>query len=370
MLFIRIIITRLRLMLTPSFICALLIFPLALFAVGAVWSNGNNAKIRVGVVHTAEYAKVIEDFGNYIKNDAELIVYDSPQKLMDDVSVWKLECGYVMDAQNQITLYKSPQSMTSDVMSVMLAASLMRIESGAIGYESVKSLLPGKSKEEVQAGIRRITEEYMDKGQRMQTIYDIDSKQSTQTAVSDSLSGPFNGLTALFALLIALTFAMTLASEKNKGIYKSLKAGGISLYKYFIYNGMAIFMVISLFMLICMAAFAGFAPFGMVQMLMCISYAAAVSGFAVFLAAVLPSGSAFPTIITLSFVFTALLGSVVINIQEIAASLAPTRYLFMTTYFMDGLKAPQFNAAILIGIAAGFVGISMITISQTDRRAG
>ena len=359
--------TRLKLLLEPAFICLLLVFPLALAAINMLWTE-DASKIRVGIIYSEEHAEVAADFTKYMSDDAEVTVYTDEQTLADDVAKWKLECGYVLNADSSIARYVSPQSITADVADIMLVIALMRTNSGEYGYEIVSKLLPNIDKDEMIADITHRTEERLDSGERMEVEAHIKGADPAAPAPVQSRRAPLFGIAAVFAFLIGLLFAMSMADERKSGIYKALKASGANLQQYMLYNMASVFVAVLGFLLISLVVL-GIGAWA-ADIALCICYALAVAALSSCAALLLPK-LAFPALLSFSLISCMLFGGVAFDIGEIVAWISPIKYVFITSYFIEAINGALYSGiAALCGIAAAAVMISMACVRKASKRMG
>ena len=358
--------TRLKLLLEPAFICLLLIFTLALAAVNLLWTE-DTAKIRIGIMYSAEYADVAADFERYISADAEVERYTDEEALAGDVAAWRLECGYVLNADGTIVRYVSPQSMTADVADIMLTIAVMRTMGGEYGYDVVGELFPNMERDAIISDIAERTTARLDSGERMDIEFRIGGELGDSASAQDRRI-PLFGIAAMFAFLIGLLFAMSMADERKSGIYRALKASGASLQHYMFCNMAAVFMAVSGFLLVSFAVIGSGA--WAADIALCICYAAAVAAVSSCVALVLPR-SVFPAVFAFSLIACMLFGGIAFDIGEIAAWMAPIEYAVITSYVMAAINgAVYYGIAALCGIAAVLTAICALRVYDIEKKMG
>ncbi len=379
MFFTRFFITRVKLLISPSFFVAVFLFVAAVFSLGNVFSGSDALKIRVGLLHSGgERAAIIEKYvSDYLGENGEVFIVSNRVEMETLVARRNIECGFIIGDEIEdgkfegaITLIKSPLTAADQILSLYVVSGLVQGISGELGYDVVRQFFRGSDKREVVSFIQGKANEYTKNGALMGVEYEITGEQNTQAQTGNNmLAQTLYGLTALFAMLISLMVSLGISHEKLENVYGKIKSSGVEIWLYVVYNFLFVFAVSFLFMfistLLINSSVAQFNFFGTALISFC--YCAAVSALCVFYVSVFKP-QFFYGVIIFSFVTTAAFGDCIIRIGGLIKGADVARLLFFTSYFMDGLgKAfPVFETAVLLGASC----VLLLSAVWLEKRLG
>ncbi len=363
--------TRLKLLLTPSFITALCLFPVGIMLFGGIFNDESALKIKVGLYYEpGEKRDFAADYFRKIMGDlGEVQVYDDLEILKNHVAANKLECGFELLPSldegsffKSVNLYKTQQSMTDQIASLMMVSGIVQSNSGEVAYEVLKEFFPDKEPEEIKTTVQNKTMEYANNMKLMDVNYKIlDSADYTPESLAFNRVN--HGLTALFAVLLTLLLGMFLAAEKRSEIYKKLLSSGISKAKYVAYSDVFIFIPVFVFLVAAQVSLG--ITFTLDLLLLCFGYALGLAAFAGFLS-VFVKESIFPALIVFALLATALLGNCFIDISSILPQIGFIKYFFLSGYYLQGLEniLPLYEAFILVLFGLFFYFISANAVHE------
>ncbi len=332
---------------------------------GNLFSDESVLKIKVGLYYeSGEKRDFAADYFRKVLGDlGEIQVYDDLEELKTDVASNKLECGFELlpsleeaDVFKSVNLYKTQQSMTDQIASLMMVSGIVQSNSGEVAFGVLKDLFPENDPEEIKTTVQNKTQEYADNMQLMDVNYKIlDSAENTPETLAFNRVN--HGLTALFAVLLTLLLGMSLAAEKRSEIYKKLLSSGISKAKYVAYSDVFIFIPVFVFLVAAQVSLG--LSLTLESLLLCLGYALGLAAFAGFLS-VFVKESVFPAIIVFALLATALLGNCFVDISSILPQFGFIQYFFLSDYYVKGLETlmPLFEVAILVLFGLFFYLIS------------
>jgi hypothetical protein len=368
--YITIIITRLKIILTPSFIITLLILPLSIVMLANMLSDNKDNKIKIGILYNekAESKSVIDNFLKYIEDEAVIVFYETEKELIKDVMKNKIECGYIVQDiiqgnKSPITLFKSSLTTTSQIFDIMMAASVIQTKSGELGYNVLKKHFPNENMKDIKKEIQDNANLYLKDGLFMEiNIIDVESIKD-KPVDNNRYKKILHGLISIFSVLVTLIACATISDEIGDNMYNKLKSSGISLFTYFFGSGIAIF-IINIFIFIISLSILSIIDTsilykGIWETLYTVTYCFAISLFGILITLKFKINNYYTSIITFLFICTAIFGNTIINLEEILSIVAPIKYLFLSNYYSTGLSHNGFSMNIfaLISISVLFSGL-------------
>lgn len=370
--------------LKPSFLITILLFPLSVLAAGSVWSEPAAGRINVGLIYPEQpdpkLQYVLSHFEAYAEGQVQIVRYQAHdqgqgqeadrKRMEDDISKGKLECGYILSSEG-ITLIRSPITVSDNTLGIVLASGLAETLSGELGYEVLKGFFPEKSRAEIARSIQDRADVYASGGPFMEieTVW-IGAEARTENQASP-LIRVFHGLTALFVLLISLLNASVLASERKSGFLDRVAVIG---YEYLLAAQFLVLLSINLFFFVLCGLFGrasgiyGLTPVDVTitaaEACMAISFSAATAAAAIALAIRIGDEGVYTPLIVFLFVITALFGNVIFSVEEVFALIKPVPFLLLTGFYMSGVEkaVPLPEVAALLLLTAAFVGAGMMTL--------
>jgi hypothetical protein len=310
--------------------------PAVILALGLLFGEAEGVSIQIGVY--GDGGNLFD--GAAASEDWTVVRYEDRGMLRRDVANRRLELGYVFE-EGGITLYTSPATVTERVSNLLAAAGHLSSISGKTGAEVLRLYGIDADAADIQAS----ADAYLADGPLMERLV-LTYGGPADGLVNDSLPAPeaavpyrrlFHGMMALFAQLLAMLCAMGLSGKAERDIIKRVKAAGRG--KLYLLSGLAaVFFMTGA--VLAVTAFAGALMFPgvwlMQDALPALLYLLTVSSAAVILAVLLPEG-AYPGVITMGFIFTALMGGVIFDLREVFEGVGFLRFLFPSHYYMMGL---------------------------------
>ncbi len=357
--------TRLKLMLSPSFIIGVCLFPLGLLFFGQIFTTESVVKIKVGLLynHSATADYIATNFVDILGDLGEIKIYSDLEEMKRDVVTNQIECGFeilpdvAQKNEKLVNLYKTEQTMTDQISALMLVSGIIQTKAGEIGYSVLKDFFPDIPAEEIIETVQNRTFEYAKNSSLMSINYEIiDAERETPKTVIFNRAS--DGLTAFFAVLLSLLLAMLQTAERESSLFKKLISSGISKFQYLSFNNLFSTAVILAFMIFVRLLLGGVMSYLLVALYLC--FALALSCFGSALAAIIKH-SIFPAVIVFAVIFTALLGNCFFDISSILPSFNFAGLFFLSTYFLQGLNNPypMIECFILAGFSLLFFAFTL-----------
>jgi hypothetical protein len=334
-----------------SFWLAFILLIGLILALGQIFNRENGLRIRVGLI--ASDGHTLSRMQYYAGADCDIIVYTDEWQMRLDVASHRLECAYVFHGPERltgsapITAYRSPWTVSSGVLDLIIAAAYIESLAGVFGEEALQAFLPHDG--DIAGTIQEKTAAYLRDGVLMETVY-----IETGGQLPDNLSAPyrrlFHGLTGLFGLLLALLCGM--GGQTEPALAGRLSAAGRSAGVYALVGMGIIFIIAGLFVNLTLIAGNILYP-GVVldwgrELHTGWAFSFAVAGLAMLLAHLVKTDGAGLTVFLI--IAAGLLGGTVFDIREVWVAAANTRFLFPNYYYLEG----QAGVLWLIGgLAAG-----------------
>lgn len=344
---------RFKLLLKPSFIFLLVVFPLSINMLAQAFKE--EAGLRFGIVYEqsplTEY--VTGEFLSYVGDDAECVFFDNAGDLRKAASKQLIEFGYVISKDLDITLYTGPFSISHELFNIMLSSAVIQTQSGELGEAVLKSYFP--EADNLKEDIQERANGYAARGpaMEMEVIALAGSGQAESlNEEAEHSTGLMSGLTALLGFLLALLYGTSFGEER--GLIKQLRmTGRNSVLEYmlaFVCAGS--FSVLIIFLLSM--------PFSQLwdNLGMIFSFSLASACFSMLLSCI--SGVNMIAAVPFLFLYNIGLGQVLFPIQEMAVFLKPFTRLTLTSYFMYGIAGsfPAVQTGLLLLISAACFGLS------------
>jgi len=307
------------------------LIPVTVVALGLLFSEPGNLSIQIGIYGADFFAE--QRLQAYGGTDWTVISYTDRETLRQDVANRRLELGYVFEAE-EIILYTSPATMTERVTNLLVAAVHLETVAGEIGARVLSTVAMEANATNIQARV----EGYLADGPLMERITVPYGEVDFDNAVP--FRRLFHGLLALFAQLLAMLCAMSFTKQGERDITKRLRAiGRRKEFLYFLSGLLVVLVLCGAVMALTIAV--GYVMFPGVWLAQdtpaALLYLLMLSFLAVLLARILPSG-AFTGFLTLSFIFTALMGGVLFDLREVFEAVGFLRFLFPSYYYMVYLR--------------------------------
>lgn len=230
-LYVRTVLIRSKLIFNKKTINGILLF-LCFFLVGIYSYEKENKKIiKIGFIYNEnkEVNKIIEEYEHYSQGFFKLIRYTTNIQLKKDVATNKIDCGYEFLGDStieDINLYKSNKTITSNINNIFLGSLLTRNESGAIGYKVIKKYLDAEniSVENIKKEIEMLNEKNLE-SIKLLDIEEIEIKDGVTRVIEkeNNKADIFYNLVGLFIFLFTLLFYENEIKEKNSLIYDKLE---------------------------------------------------------------------------------------------------------------------------------------------------
>ena len=327
---------RLKNACTITFWLAAAMIPLTVLAAGAIFSRPEGLSIQIGV---------------YGDLPVEGVRYSERERLHQDVANRRLELGYAKEAADEkITLYTSTATMTDRVVNLLVAAAYLEAIAGEIGARALSFYMEADPHR-----IQVMADEILIDGPLMERAVVLygEGQDGLTARPYIPFRRMFHGLLALFAQLMAMLCAYAFSNKNERDILRRLKAtagragskwfGGTGS-KVILYSIAGVAVIFVLTGAVMAAAilpgawmFPGVWTWHDIPAFMV--YLAVISGLAAFLAHLLPDG-AYPGVLVLGFIFTALMGGVFFDLREVIETVGFLRFLFPSHYYMAGVGMP------------------------------
>ena len=311
--------------------------PVMLVGMALIFGYSGGVAIQVGV------------YGDFTLNggeDINVIHYDSLADLRRDVANRRLEMGYaITNGENiAVTVYTSPVTLTDRVVNLLFAATMLERQAGDIGANSIAAFLDADA-----AAIQARVNEFLADGVLMErNIVNLNAHLSDgqahqlneQTAATVvPFRRLFHGLLALFAQLTAMLCAIEFTKKSEKAIATRIKNIGSRPYiTYCLAGWLAIFTLTAVVMTAAIlpvsVLLAGTWVLG--DIVPFASYLLVVSAVALLLTKT--PQSVYPSVLVVSFIFTALLGGIIFDLREVLQEWAFLRLMFPSSYYMEWLS--------------------------------
>ena len=315
-----------------SFWLAAAIIPALMLALAMLFNEPGALSIQIGLYNSAglpEGARIEESLRAYGGTDWTLLRYYDRESLRQDVANRRLELGYVF-AEEGINLYSSAAAVTERVTNLLVAAAYLETVAGELGAGVLSFFMEADALE-----IQRRTEGYLADGPLMSRLTVLHGQEIT-TAPAAPFRRLFHGLLILFAQLLAMICSMGMSGQKEKQILHRIRILGQGKGLLYVFSGFLAVLVMTgavmaFTVIICASAFPGL-WLGQ-DIAAALIYLIVICAISVALAMTLPEGL-MPAFVTLSFIFTALMGAVIFDLSEVFESLAFLAYLFPSHYYM------------------------------------
>ena len=365
---------------TISFWLAALVVPAIILSMGFLFGRSGGLSIQIGIYgHDLDFFQ--DRLTAYGGEYWTVIPYSNRAQMRQDVAARRIELGYVLPGyasgyasgyttDEKITLYTSPETVVDAVTNLLIAAIYIEASAGEIGARALASFAQLDIKEEngIQAQadefltnegevIQARVDEFLAEGPLMEQIV-ITYGRHAQILPLDSNPSPFrrlfHGLLALFGQLLAMLCALGFTRENEGHIHKKLKSIKLDPVKlnstklnpiklsssvlYSLSGPLAVFILTGLVMLAAILPSVLIFPGIWIRsdIPAALMYLLAVSTLAVLLARKLPTG-AYPSVLVMSFIFTALMGGVIFDLREVFEAVGFLRLLFPSYYYLRGI---------------------------------
>ena len=316
---------RLKNAVTLVFWLSAAMVPAAIIALGLLFNDAGGVSIQVGVYGGGENI--------YGESAWTIVRYEDRERLRQDVSNRRLELGYAFEGDS-IILYTSPATVTNRVTNLMVAAALLKNTSGEIGAGVLSYYGIDADAADIQARV----DAYLEGGALMEKVVLTYGSGAESEVLLVPFRRLFHGMLALFAQLLAMLCAMGLSGKRERNILQHVKIAGRE--KLYVFSGFAVLLLlVKTVMVITVLAGALIFPGVWVwqDIFPALIYLFAICSLALILAMTLPEG-AFPAVLTMSFIFTALMGGVVFDLREVFEVIAFLRFLFPSHYYMAAIS--------------------------------
>ena len=321
---------------TAAFWLASLLVPVTVLAFGLLFAEPGNLSIQIGIY--GGEAGIEESLRAYGGTDWTLTRYTNREDLRQDVANRRLELGYVFE-ENGIILYTSPATVTDSVTNLLVAAVYLERAAGDIGARTLRFYMEADA-----ADIQTRAEGFLANGLLMERVVAVYGDRYG-SGVGDRLEvipfrRLFHGLLALFAQLLAMLCAISLAGKNEKDILRRVKAVDRRKGALYVLSGLgAVTALTGIVILIVVLAGALMFPgvWAVQDTLPLAVYLLVISGLATMLAMCLPEG-VYPGVLVVSFIFTALMGGVIFDLREILESVGVLRFVFPSHYYMQFIQ--------------------------------
>jgi hypothetical protein len=234
-----------------AFWCGLIILPIAVAAGGALLkSEAGLITITAGIYLNLESpfeAAIFENLANTTQNTGTIrfIPYNNKEALIKDVSLSRLECGYILNPNIQnaqrgsfigtVTLITSPSTIAAPILNDIVATAILRASAEYITIDSIRGFFP--ESENIKDFVTWQFEEYNKSDIFMtptfidiaaQTGLESKPNEAAKTLQEITASRIFRGLIGL-TIHILIIFAIPIfINEKQNHLQKALKIRGKS----------------------------------------------------------------------------------------------------------------------------------------------